>query len=506
MKYGLAAVLLVYLPFLGLVIGFAAASLVLNFFGRENRDARSLRLSGELIETAAFDSKVFFLAALFPFPFIAFLCQRFLPEPVPLPWLFWILPFGALLPGCALLSFYRSSLRRTPDLPVLHFRAGAAGLLAILSSSFLLFVLLGALFNPEKLPLIRKNAVFILSWNSQAAFLLFLALSFGLTGAIVLLSPGRPRAGTEEPDPGYREYVRSVGSALAFGGALAVPVLVVLDLLSLPPTSLSLGVFAAAAAVLLLALAVVLILYPSPENRAGRSGARVSATYVLMFLALIAGNLAAVGNASLGRPASPRPPAAWMFSAEAKPREMPPTAEPGMEKGKAVFEHACRACHLFETKIVGPPLSKVMPKYKEDVDRLKSYIRDPVRVNPDYPLMPSLGLKEGEIDAVARYVLKSAGKGKPPEKPAAALPAVERGKAVFETVCSACHRFETRLVGPPFNEVVPKYKGNVERLKDFVRNPAKTNPGYPSMPKLGLKEEEIDAVARYLLKSVEKGG
>jgi mono/diheme cytochrome c family protein len=120
--------------------------------------------------------------------------------------------------------------------------------------------------------------------------------------------------------------------------------------------------------------------------------------------------------------------------------------------------------------------------------------------------MPSLGLKEEEIDAVARYLLKNAGEKMPPGKPAAALPAVERGKAVFETVCAGCHRFETRLVGPPFHEVVPKYGGNVEQLKGFIRNPVKVNPGYPAMPMLGLKEEEIDAVAHYLLTKVKRGG
>jgi cytochrome c551/c552 len=505
MKYGLAAVLLIYLPFLGILIAGSTASLVLNFLGRENRDAGSLRLSRELIETAPFEPTVFFVAALLPVPLIAFLCQRSFPEPGPLPWLFWILPFGALLTSCALLFLYRSAIHRLTEMPVLHFRAGAAGLLAVLSASFLLFVLLGTLFDPDKLSLIRKNTVYILSWNSLAAFLLFLALSFGLTGGTVLLFLGHPPAGREEPDPGYRQYVRSIGSSLALGGAFAVPVLVVLDLLSLPSTSLSLGVFAASAAVLLLALSVVLVLYPAPEDQAGRPGARVSTAYLLMFLALIAGNQAAVGSAALGRPAPSNPPAAGI-PGEARYREMPPAAEPALEKGRTVFQHACRACHLFETRIVGPPLSKVLPKYKGDFDRLKSYIRDPVKVSPDYPLMPSLGLKEEEVDAVARYLLKNAGEEMPPGKPAAVLPAVERGKAVFETVCAGCHRFETRLVGPPFHEVVPKYGGNVEQLKGFIRNPVKVNPGYPAMPMLGLKEEEIDAVAHYLLTKVKRGG
>jgi mono/diheme cytochrome c family protein len=50
--------------------------------------------------------------------------------------------------------------------------------------------------------------------------------------------------------------------------------------------------------------------------------------------------------------------------------------------------------------------------------------------------------------------------------------------------------------------VVPKYRGQIEELKEFIRNPVKKDPAYPAMPKLQLSEAEIDAVARYLLERV----
>jgi cytochrome c551/c552 len=498
MRYFLAAVLLAYLPFLGILIAGSAASLVLNFLGRENRNEGSLRLSRELVETAAFDCRIFFPAALLPLPLIAFLSQRILPEPGLVPWLFWTLPFGALLSGCALLFLYRSAIRRTTEPPVLHFRAGAAGLLAVVLASFLLLLLLGTLFTPEKLPLIRGNPVFLLSYKSLTGFLLFLALSFGLTGGIALFRLGRPPAGTEAPQPGYRETVRSVGSSLAVGGALAVPALVVLNLISLPDTGLSAEVFVAAAAVVVLAFAVVLFLRRFPERGPANAGTGVSILFLLMFCAVLAGDQAAVANAFLGRQAPRKPP----VPAGVAEGHLPGPAEPAVEKGRTVFQNVCRSCHLIESRMVGPALSEVLPKYRGNLENLKGYIRDPAKVDPDYPLMPHLGLKEEEVDAVARYLMTSVGMEKLPEAPAAGLPAEERGKAVFETVCSSCHRFDTRLVGPPFKDVVPKYTGNVEWLKRFIRDPVKTSAGYPAMPKLGLKEEEIDAVARYLLASV----
>lgn len=87
------------------------------------------------------------------------------------------------------------------------------------------------------------------------------------------------------------------------------------------------------------------------------------------------------------------------------------------------------------------------------------------------------------------------------KKPPAGVAQVS-GAAVFEKVCMACHRFDEKLVGPPLNTVVPKYRKEPKALQGFIRNPVKRDPAYPAMPKLPLSEAEIEAVAAYLL---EKG-
>ena len=78
------------------------------------------------------------------------------------------------------------------------------------------------------------------------------------------------------------------------------------------------------------------------------------------------------------------------------------------------------------------------------------------------------------------------------------------GEEIYKVRCMACHRFDTKLVGPPHNEVVQKYFGKENQLISFIRNPVKVNPAYPPMPNPGLKPNEAKAVAEYLLKQVKE--
>ncbi|KUO62476.1 hypothetical protein APF79_08220 [bacterium BRH_c32] len=78
------------------------------------------------------------------------------------------------------------------------------------------------------------------------------------------------------------------------------------------------------------------------------------------------------------------------------------------------------------------------------------------------------------------------------------------GADIYNGKCIACHKFDTRLVGPAYNDVLPKYEGKKEALVKFVLNPVKVNPEFPSMPNQGLKPNEAEAIATYLLEHPSK--
>ena len=408
LRYGLFLVLLFHLPVIGVLIGGSTVSLLLNVLGKEKREPAYLRFSKELMETALIGKSALFMFGLVPLLLVWFVYARILFDPTPLPWHFWSGILVVLFAGFVLLHRYRAAWDRAPDPSPIHIGTGAAGLLAVLFAFFLFSAGYGILFNPEKLPLLRTQIRFLLSWNAIVKFLRFLAFFFGMTGGVILLLGARLAEGHEGPDADSRRVVRDFGAILTVLATLVLPIFVLFDLVTLPEIALSGELFATSAVILLLSLAVCLILsFPSGKGE-GRPGPRVITLYVLIFLTMLLHDNAAVGNAYGDRIVflAMQAQAAEAEHAKEAPREKPAAAgQAAVETGKAVYEKVCAGCHRPDIRVVGPPLNEVVPKYGGDVEKLKSFLRNPVKVNPDYPSMPKLGLPEEEIDAVSRYLI-----------------------------------------------------------------------------------------------------
>jgi len=75
------------------------------------------------------------------------------------------------------------------------------------------------------------------------------------------------------------------------------------------------------------------------------------------------------------------------------------------------------------------------------------------------------------------------------------------GAEIYQVKCASCHKWDQKLVGPAHKDVVPKYAGKEAQLIAFIRNPVKVDPAYPPMPNPGLKPNEAEAVAKYLLET-----
>ncbi|MBN2012044.1 cytochrome ubiquinol oxidase subunit I [candidate division KSB1 bacterium] len=76
---------------------------------------------------------------------------------------------------------------------------------------------------------------------------------------------------------------------------------------------------------------------------------------------------------------------------------------------------------------------------------------------------------------------------------------VVTGESVFQGVCMACHAIDHKVVGPPMQYAIDKYKNDRDAMIQFVNSPRKINPDFPIMPKPPISEKEIELVVDYLL-------
>jgi parallel beta-helix repeat protein len=87
----------------------------------------------------------------------------------------------------------------------------------------------------------------------------------------------------------------------------------------------------------------------------------------------------------------------------------------------------------------------------------------------------------------------------PPVPPREIKPG-ERGKVVFLGICSGCHIYNGRMIGPPVQAIQALYMDNPQGLADYIAKPVKKREDYPEMPPQDYLDPETRlAVAKYML-------
>jgi len=75
------------------------------------------------------------------------------------------------------------------------------------------------------------------------------------------------------------------------------------------------------------------------------------------------------------------------------------------------------------------------------------------------------------------------------------------GKKVFETYCWGCHHQTSEAFGPPFEQIAAKR--SAEEIRAMIADPKGVSKifGYKrnAMPSFTLKEDELKAIAEYIL-------
>jgi parallel beta-helix repeat protein len=76
----------------------------------------------------------------------------------------------------------------------------------------------------------------------------------------------------------------------------------------------------------------------------------------------------------------------------------------------------------------------------------------------------------------------------------------ERGEIAYLGVCTGCHSYTGRLIGPSVQVIQTMYAGNPEGLVDYINAPVKKRDNFPPMPAQNYLDAETQmAVANYML-------
>ncbi|MEM9254575.1 MAG: parallel beta-helix domain-containing protein [Pseudomonadota bacterium] len=76
----------------------------------------------------------------------------------------------------------------------------------------------------------------------------------------------------------------------------------------------------------------------------------------------------------------------------------------------------------------------------------------------------------------------------------------DRGKIAYLGVCTGCHTYTGRMIGPPVQIIQALYMDNPAGLAEYIANPIRKREDYPEMPPQNYLDEETRlAVANYML-------
>jgi|GEM_PF-1038751 len=399
--YSLAC--LIHLPYLALLIGGMVLSLTCKGLGIRRRDPLARRLSRDAVRMALPGGWMVWLPVLAVALNLEIGRRLYRPGMLPLP--AWIGLLAALCLGLAMIAGYQSLMRRGKDSSHWTTLLGLWGLVLLAGSCFLLFCGAGQLLMPERWPLLETQPLRTLSWVAVAKFLFFFGFGLALAAVVVLF-----RRGGMEPGPAgdrYESYVERTGRRVALVFTLLFPLALLLELVNLPPMSLSGPLFPVYGGMVAVAGWLAWRLATGWSEKKGPPCWRLLGALMLVLLLAVTGDHLARNR--ILTPQTLTEPENWRVWAKAEAAETAPAvsaAKVPADPGQEVFDRICGICHAFDRKIVGPPLLEVLPAYRNEPEKLREFIRNPTKKNPDYPPMPKHGLKDAEIGAVADYLLR----------------------------------------------------------------------------------------------------
>ncbi|MEJ2193568.1 MAG: c-type cytochrome [Ignavibacteriaceae bacterium] len=241
----------------------------------------------------------------------------------------------------------------------------------------------------------------LFSWRVLVRLIFFFIASFTITGGALLFGIFYLDDGKRNDDEEYGKFVRSIALRITFISAIFIPFFMLINLFMMPENSLSAAVFSFIVIGLLTLFISYNFLYMIFARFQSKYTALLFFTILFMVLSVIISDQSVMSNSTKVQSAT------LANQYEEMLMELKGLSGPAELNGEEIYNIRCVSCHKFDVKLVGPPHNKVVPKYFGKEEELIAFIRNPVKVDPEYPPMPNPGLKPAEAKAVADYLLEN---------------------------------------------------------------------------------------------------
>ena len=423
---------IVLYPYLGFLLGSSVISYFVNRKGTRERNDNLTRFAKELIDIVLFNKSIPTFLALVPSFSSVFVFAQVLQSTDAISVGLAAYGFIVLLIAVVSLYAYKYTFRLrdvltnyeglldgkprgadgleeirgySKETVLSHFAAGRLGVICLIVASFLLVSALTIATNPDTWSDVDSVFALFISLDVIIRSLEFTALAAGATGVGILYfffawEKGIPRLNDEQ-----RAFARRLAIRLITTSFLSLPVFAVLAVLMLPPASLSgmLYGFAGVALILLFLAAQYVYAFVRDSHTPYLNSAVYSLAVSFVFLSV--NDQVAIHNATAVEAAY----LAYQYDRATEELKSKLGVAAAALTGEDIYNGRCSACHLFDSKKIGPAYKDVIPKYAGNKDLIMAFVLNPVKKDPAFPPMPNQGLKPAEADSIVSYILKRLG-------------------------------------------------------------------------------------------------
>lgn len=429
LHYMLLIVLFLFVPFISIVFGGTLLSVIYKKKAARGNNKFYLRLAKEIAEITTINKSVGFILGIVPLITAALIYTQLLHNSKITNLNYLVLALAFITVSLVFIYSYRYSLsfnRIFNSLSKFNLSdqnivedvyklsdesqriSNKAGILGIIFLFIGLWFFVTALTIPSIYSTWNVNNFIggLFFWKVLSRFIFYLLFALTLTGGMILFTFLEDEKNQRIKEEEYSYFVKQKIIRVTFYSAIFIPLFLLISLFGLPKDSLTGTVFTYAIISLALLFLGYHFLYMLTRELKGTTAALLFFTLIFSIAAFIIGDQKAMAASTKFQSAE--------LSAEFDKyfAELKGEGKTVQINAAEIYQVKCGACHSWDKKIVGPAHKDVIPKYVGKEAQLVAFIRNPVKVNPDYPPMPNPGLKPKEAEAVAKYLLETYEKSK----------------------------------------------------------------------------------------------